>query len=179
MVPGKRGPERAKRAADEKEPAGAVATEESKPTQAQLPIVVEKKTTVQLQYKFTPVEISEFSHEMARLYGEQGSIQAAKQAAVSEFKARLELSEKQIADLARKINNGTEYRDIPCILKLNCPAEGKKTLVRLDTNEEEWVRDMEYIDRQQMLFPPNNGSRDAAELAPATAEPETEEEPGE
>ena len=56
-----------------------------------------------------------------------------------------------IRDLTRKLCEGWEYRDVKCKVLWNDPADGQKTIVRLDTGEVLAVEEMTFEEKQDDL----------------------------
>jgi len=111
----------------------------------------EVKTKEFLTYKFTEKELKDISEEMARNYQEKLGIENEKKAVNAEFAAKIESKSALIESLATKINNKQEHRYIDCVIKMNTPKPTLKTLVRVDTGEIIWERNMSAEEMQLKL----------------------------
>ena len=104
-----------------------------------------------MRHTFPPPErvrlAEDLSHEMITLHQLETEFDKLKTAHTAKAKER----ECTIRDLARKLCEGWEYRDIPYRQLWNDPEVGKKTVVRLDTGEVVAVEDMADDERQERL----------------------------
>lgn len=104
-----------------------------------------------LVHKFSEQELKEISEDMARNYQEQISIENEKKSVVAEFTAKIESKKTIIESLATKINNKQEHRYIECSITMNMPENGKKQMIRNDTQELVWEKNMTAEEMQLKL----------------------------
>lgn len=62
-------------------------------------------------------------------------MEEAKKAMASDFKAKIDELAAQISLLSNHINNGWEFRPVDCVVTMNMPKDGMKTLFRIDTQQ--------------------------------------------
>ncbi len=108
--------------------------------------VNDEKTVVpvkeHLPYKFNDEELKEFSESMARAFQDRSNLIAEKKAVLSKFSANIAGKDAEIEALSLKINSKQEHRYVECEIRMNTPTVGRKTLVRLDSNEIIWDKNM-------------------------------------
>jgi hypothetical protein len=109
------------------------------------------KFTEYCKYTFTDAEITDAAKELARAAQQRASLEQRKKEVDSQLKADIEAQNSIVGRLSSYINTGYEYRDIECRVELDTPEEGKKRIVRLDTEEEVKVVPMTDMDRQMRL----------------------------
>jgi hypothetical protein len=109
------------------------------------------KFTEYLKYTFTDAEITDAAKELARAAQQRTSLEQRKKEVDSQLKADIEAQNSIVGRLSSYINTGYEYRDIECRVELDTPEQGKKRIVRLDTEEEVKVVPMTDMDRQMRL----------------------------
>lgn len=95
----------------------------------------EIKVEKYLKYTFTPAEMEEMSKALARTVQDAVALEGRKTMAVAAFKADIEEKTGKVKSLARMVNDGHEYRNIECEVKLHTPQKGYKTITRKDTGE--------------------------------------------
>lgn len=105
-----------------------------------------KTTKEYLKYQFTEQELKDISKKLAYENKNFDELEDAKKSVVSDFSSKLNSARATISKLSSNINNGYEYRDIECEIRLNEPESGQKTIVRRDTGE--IVRIEEMTDRE-------------------------------
>jgi len=95
-------------------------------------------------------ETVERSKEMAQLMSEIGSDEADLKAVVQEFKSRIAGKEARLGTLARNVQNGFEFRAVPCerVFDYAC---GLVSEFRVDTKERISQRRMNDDELQQDL----------------------------
>jgi hypothetical protein len=104
-----------------------------------------------LKCVLTETEIKAAGAQLARSYSEITDLEDQKKSSASNFKARIDISTAQASILARKIQNGYEFRDIDCEEVWNWD-EKTVDVVRLDTFEVMKSRIMTAGELQQGLF---------------------------
>ena len=95
-------------------------------------------------------ETVERSRGMAQLMSEIGSDEADLKAVVQEFKSRVAGKEARLGTLARNVQNGFEFRAVPCTRSFDY-AIGLVEEFRSDTGERISQRRMTDDERQQYL----------------------------
>lgn len=94
-------------------------------------------TTVKrsLRYDFTAVEIHDLSVQLANKTKELSAITEEKKSVNSQFTARINEVKAATNKLSNQVSDGFEYREIDCEVKFHKPEQGKKTLIRKDTDK--------------------------------------------
>ena len=105
-----------------------------------------------LRCTFTNSELLELSKRLAEKNTSVASLEEEKSRAMKDYAARIKTVENDVGDLSRKVTNGYEFRDIDCRVLYDTPKPGKKTIIRLDENQEVGVEDMSH-EEKQMLIP--------------------------
>jgi hypothetical protein len=95
----------------------------------------ERRTFEALKYAFKPDELRELGEALARETGNVGTLEDQKKAATAELSAQIKQARRRCDELAEKINNGYELREVECMSMLETPRPGMKRVIRLDTNE--------------------------------------------
>jgi hypothetical protein len=95
----------------------------------------DRRTFEALKYSFKPEELRELGEALARETGNAGTLEDQKKAATAELSAQIKQARRRCDDLAGKINNGYELREVECMSMLETPRPGMKRVIRLDTNE--------------------------------------------
>lgn len=132
----------------------------------------EKRT---LRYDFTAVEIHDLSMDLASKTKEIVTLKKQKTSAVSQYTAKINEAEANCNNLSNKVADGYEHRDIDCDVFFNQPVQGKKTIIRKDSNtlvgvEEMSKADWDKLNEERTLFPLD-------ETLTETQKAETEEGP--
>lgn len=94
-----------------------------------------KKDVQHLRCNFTEAEINEKAKILASENRNYSEIENDKKSVTADFAARLAESKAKIDRISNNINSGYELRRVNVEIRLHDPVEGKKTIVRLDTNE--------------------------------------------
>jgi hypothetical protein len=112
----------------------------------------EKKVTKEyLKCILTEVEIKDAGAQLARRYSEISDLEDAKKSVMSDFKAKIDSATADASGLARKIQNGYEFRNIDC--EEIWDYEDKVVeVVRTDTGEAIRTRPMKQEELQENLF---------------------------
>lgn len=90
-------------------------------------------TTRHLRCVLTEKEILEVGKQSAELTRAIIALEDDKARISKDFGARIAEKEAQRSVLTDKIISGYEFRDVPCVVRLNDPKPGSKTIVRNDT----------------------------------------------
>ena len=93
--------------------------------------ITEKRT---LRYDFTAVEIHDLSLQLAGKTKEVASLIKKKKSVTSQCTAEINAAESACAVLSNQVADGYEHREIDCEVIYNQPANGKKTIIRKDSN---------------------------------------------
>jgi hypothetical protein len=101
-------------------------TEQAKP---------ERRSIESVQYNFSADELRVLGERLARESQMVSDLRQKKKELAASMAVSINESDSYIAELARKINEGHEYRDAECTALLNTPRVGVKSIVRVDTGE--------------------------------------------
>lgn len=99
-----------------------------------------------LRYDFTAVEIHDLSLELAKKTKELAAITEEKKSVTSQFAARLNEVKATTNKLSNQVADGFEFRDIECEIQYHKPQQGKKTIIRKDTNKVAMIETMSEYD---------------------------------
>jgi hypothetical protein len=115
----------------------------------------EKRT---LRYDFTAVEIHDLSLQLAGKTKDVASLVKKKKSVTSQCTAEINAAESACAVLSNQVADGYEHRDVECEVIFNQPTNGKKTVIRKDSNTLVGVEDMTQhdwnkINEEATLFP--------------------------
>jgi hypothetical protein len=133
----------------------------------------EKRT---LRYDFTAVEIHDLSMQLANKTKDVASLVKKKKSVTSQCTAEINAAESACAVLSNQVADGYEHRDVECEVIFNQPANGKKTIIRKDSNtlvgvEAMTTNDWNLINEENNLF----GGDPLKQEEPQLADEETEE----
>ena len=84
--------------------------------------VILKQTKEVVKVALTPSEIRELGQDLARKYSEITDLEDQKKAITSEYKSRIDAAAAETSALARKIENGYEFREVQCDLVIDVPG---------------------------------------------------------
>ncbi len=99
-----------------------------------------------LRYDFTASEIHDMSVQLANKTKEHGSISEEKKSVNSQYTARLNNVKATCNRLSNQISDGFEFREYDCEVKFHEPSQGKKTIIRKDTDKIVAVENMTDAD---------------------------------
>lgn len=85
-----------------------------------------------LKYEFNAVETVDLSMKLAVGTQQIEAKKNAKKSVVKQFDSEITTLESQVASISEKITSGCEYRDIDCEIQYHIPAQGMKTVMRMD-----------------------------------------------
>lgn len=108
-------------------------------------------TTRHLRCVLTEKEILEVGKQSAELTRAIIALEDDKARISKDFGARIAEKEAQRSVLTDKIISGYEFRDVPCVVRLNDPKPGSKTIVRNDTIDVVAVELMNPDEMQEKL----------------------------
>lgn len=110
-----------------------------------------KPTTEHLKHILTEDEIKDYGAQLARRYSEITDLEEQKKSVTSDFKARIDSANADAGVLARKIQNGYEFKNTDCEIQWDYD-EKAVTVVRLDTMETVKSRPMTPDELQEEMF---------------------------
>lgn len=87
-----------------------------------------------LRYDFTAVEVHDLSMELAKKTKEHNSLTEEKKSVVSQWTAKINEVKATTTKLSNLVSDGFEFRDVDCIIEYHTPQQGKKTIIRKDSN---------------------------------------------
>jgi hypothetical protein len=108
------------------------------------PKVIIRKTTEYLRCPFTQEELAEKAEELALQTSRLNDLDGERSQVAADFGARIKESKARIARLANDVSSKHEMRNVPCEWHMNVPKQGRKTLVRVDSQA--IVREEQMID---------------------------------
>lgn len=109
------------------------------------------KSSRQLPYVFSDIEQLAAGKKLGEVGQAIRRLEEEKKQAVSGYKFKLDEQEAIKGKLENQLLSGFDTRIVPVTITLNKPKSGKKTVVRMDTNEVVGVEDMDYEERQEQL----------------------------
>lgn len=118
----------------------------------------EKRT---LRYDFTAVEMNDLSQRLANKNKEVKSLIQKKKSVTSQCTAEINAAEAERDVLSNQVSDGYEHREVDCEVVFNQPANGKKTIIRKDSNtlvgvEAMTQQDWNKINEENNLFNQND-----------------------
>lgn len=138
-----------------------------------------KEVVEELPCKLTDEERSDKGVALAGLHQQRLEIEEKKKTAMSDFNARIKKVGGDIHYLSTVVNSGKESRNVKCRMDYDWTT-GKKTLIRLDTDEvvrEEVISDFERQQHIQFVERENSKAVENAESEDWTEEESAEEIP--
>lgn len=105
--------------------------------------------TKYLKVTFTREQRAEFALELARKTQHLGELDQQKKEVASALKAQIEEEIAKQQKLARLVNDGYDYQEVPISWTMNSPSAGMKTAFRHDTGEECDTERMTDAERQE------------------------------
>lgn len=88
-----------------------------------------------LRYDFNATEIHDLSLNLANKTQERAAIEQEKKSVTSQYKSQLDAVVAEVSSLSNKVTSGYEMRKVECSIEYHKPEQGKKTIIRKDTNE--------------------------------------------
>jgi len=104
-----------------------------------------------LRYDFTIEEITQKGRDLAQVTREVGALEDDAKRVAGDFKAKILAKEAERGVVCGAITSGYEMRNVLCSVTFNKPKNGKKTIVRDDTNVNVGVEDMSQDELQETL----------------------------
>lgn len=88
-----------------------------------------------LRYDFTAPEIYDLSMKLANKTQDKSRVAEEKKSVVSQYKSQIDAIDAELSNISSKVANGYEMRKVECEIQYHKPEQGKKTIIRKDTNE--------------------------------------------
>ena len=104
-----------------------------------------------LRYNFTPEEHLANCDDLARLFDQQTELESSHRSIKAQLKEAEEEINARLGRHVRFVRDKYDHRPIECTWLLDNPSPGRKSLVRLDTNDTVEIRVMEDWEKQQTL----------------------------
>jgi|ERR1044072_1865671 hypothetical protein len=134
--------------------------------------ITEKRT---LRYDFTAVETHDLSIQLANKTKEVVSLTEEKKSVVSQWTAKINEAKAACNSLSFKVADGYEHREVECEVLLNTPKNGKKTIIRKDSNKRVGVEDMTTFDWAKINEENNLFNQNGGQVPDAQQEDETQQ----
>jgi hypothetical protein len=128
-----------------------------------LEALIPKTEKRSLRYDFTITEIQKHAMSLAMKNKELVSIEEEKKAVTSQFSAKVNETKATINKLSGYVSDGFEFRDVECEIQYHKPSQGKKTIIRLDTNKTTAVESMSDYEFNLFNQPEDNETSDLLE----------------
>jgi len=110
--------------------------------------------TLAIFEKYTAEELAQTAAQLVQALADKETAETEKKLSDSAFKERINKHEADAAELAKKYSKGGETAQIGCTIRYDRPSVGKKSYIRMDTEEVIEVHDMTIEERQETLqFP--------------------------
>ena len=144
-----------------------------------------EEITLAIFEKYKPAELAEIAQKMAQAQSDMESAEAEKKVSDGVFNERIKTHAAEVSELAQRYNKGGETAQIGCTIRYDIPTVGKKSYVRMDTEETVEVHDMSAEEKQETFqFPltaaptepkPEDTAKPAESIPPRkkAAEPKT------
>lgn len=97
--------------------------------------IIPEKVKRSIRYDLNAKELHDYALQLAGKNKELVSIEEEKKTVVSQYKAKENEAQALINKLSAYVTDGFEMRDIDCEVQYHKPQQGKKTIIRLDTNK--------------------------------------------
>ena len=104
------------------------------------------------RYEYDRDELTDLGAELAQETQRGLTLRNDRALAMADFAAILKKNDALVADLAKRLIQGYEMREIECKVRLNEPIPGKAQIVRMDTGEIVRERAMTPEEMQRGLF---------------------------
>lgn len=104
-----------------------------------------------LRYDFTDEELTQVARDLGQKCQDKATLEEEKKRTASQYKLRLDTLEGEIEADTIRVNSGYEMRTIECGVFYHDPAEGRKTIVRLDNDKIVRVEPMSEMECQATM----------------------------
>jgi hypothetical protein len=126
-----------------------------------------EEITLAIFEKYTPQELTTTASEMAQAIADKETAETEKKMSDGVFSERIKTHAAKVSELAQRYNKGGETAQIGCTIRYDIPTVGKKSYVRMDTEETVEVHDMTLGEKQETLqFPLSTQMADADKEKP-------------
>jgi hypothetical protein len=124
--------------------------------------------TLAIFEKYTAEELATTAQHMAQAQSDLEGVEAEKKTSDAAFKERINQHSAQVSELAKRFLKGGETAQIGCHIRYDIPTVGKKSYIRMDTEETVEVHDMSFEEKQETLqFPLTKAADEPAQSKPA------------
>ncbi len=96
----------------------------------------DKRLYEQVKYVFTDEELRVLGESLARESQNLIDLREQKSSAAAAFAAQIKEASVRCADLATKINNRSEFREIEVVPLMDTPKPGMKAIVRIENPDD-------------------------------------------
>jgi hypothetical protein len=128
--------------------------------------------TLAIFEKYKPEEMAQTATAMAQAISDMESAESEKKMSDGVFNERIKKHAAEVSEFAQKYNKGGETAQIGCTIRYDIPTVGKKSYIRMDTEETVEVHDMSLDEKQETLqFPLSTQMTDADSDKPKEAKP--------
>jgi len=107
---------------------------------------MEDKEVRLLKCPIPEAELLTLGEKLASEVKAVAAIKEDRKLCLADFKSRIDEIQKQIADLAEKVDTGMGERQVECLWTNNHPEPGMKSLARIDTCEVVEMKPMTLLD---------------------------------
>jgi hypothetical protein len=73
--------------------------------------------------------------KLANKTQDKSRVAEEKKSVVSQYKSQIDAIDAELSNISSKVANGYEMRKVECEIQYHKPEQGKKTIIRKDTNE--------------------------------------------
>lgn len=110
-----------------------------------------KHTKETLRYNFTDEELTQVAKNLGQKCQDKATLEEEKKRVASQYKLRLDTIDGEIEADTIKVNSGYEMRNVECGVFYHTPEQGKKTIIRTDTNKVVRVEKMTEFECQATM----------------------------
>jgi hypothetical protein len=125
--------------------------------------------TLAIFEKYKPAELADVAQKMAAAQSDMEAAEAEKKVSDGVFNERIKKHAAEVHEHAQRYNKGGETAQIGCTIRYDIPTVGKKSYIRMDTEEAVEVHDMSLQEKQETLQFPLS--------AASPSEPQVEDQP--
>jgi hypothetical protein len=117
--------------------------------------------TLAIFEKFNPEELADTARNLVQALADKETAETEKKMSDSVFNERIKKHEADADALAKRYGKGGETAQIGCTIRYDMPTVGKKSYIRMDTEEVVEVHDMSLEEKQETLQFPLTPSSEA------------------
>ncbi len=129
--------------------------------------------TLAIFEKYSTKELAKTAQTMAQAVSDMEGAEAQKKVSDGVFNERIKKHAAEVSELAQKYNKGGETAQIGCAIRYDIPVVGKKSYIRMDSEETVEVHDMTIEEKQETLQFPL--STQMADQKPSEPQPSADE----